>query len=155
MSEQQSNVEKKDFARDFQLEREEWTEKIRTLSIRMKNIKELADVQVDLYSSRQILLEMYSKLGQVMVKLNAKYRKDKADRLRYYSESVQVKYGANEKTPLIEGDLSELKERMDLVDGQISFFNETMKTVDHMLYGVKSRIALEEYLRSGAVRNNY
>jgi hypothetical protein len=121
----------------------------------MKNIKELADVQVELYSSRQILLEMYSKLGQVMVKLNSKYRKDKAERLRYYSESVQVKYGANEKTPLIEGDLAELKERMDLVDGQISFFNETMKTVDHMLYGVKSRIALEEYLRSGAVKNNY
>lgn len=154
MSEQQSNVEKKDFARDFQLEREEWTEKIRTLSIRMKNIKELADVQVDLYSSRQILLEMYSKLGQVMVKLNAKYRKDKADRLRYYSESVQVKYGANEKTPLIEGDLSELKERMDLVDGQISFFNETMKTVDHMLYGIRHRIMLEDYLRSGAVRRD-
>jgi hypothetical protein len=155
MSEQQPNVDKKDFGREFQLEREDWTEKIRILSVRMKNIKELADVQVELYSSRQILLEMYSKLGQVMVKLNSKYRKDKAERLRYYSESVQVKYGANEKTPLIEGDLAELKERMDLVDGQISFFNETMKTVDHMLYGVKSRIALEEYLRSGAVKNNY
>jgi len=146
MSEQQPNVERKDFARDFQIEREEWTEKIRTLSIRMKNIKELAEVQVDLYSSRQVLLEMYSKLGQVMVKLNAKYRKDKAERLKYYSESVQVKYGANEKTPLIEGDLSELKERMDLVDGQISFFNETTKTVDFMLYGVKDRIKLQEFL---------
>ena len=155
MSEQQANVERKDFAKDFQVEREEWTEKVRVLSIRMKNIRELAEVQVELYSSRQMLLELSSKLGQVMVKLNSKYRKDKADRLRYYSESVQIKYGANEKTPLIEGDLSELKERMDMVDGQISFFNETMKTIDHCLYGIKSRIALEEYLRSGAVKNNY
>jgi hypothetical protein len=154
MSEHQPNVEKKDFAREFQLEREEWTEKIRILSVRMKNIKELAEVQVELYSSRQMLLEMYSKLGQVMVKLNGKYRKDRAERLKYYSESVQVKYGANEKTPLIEGDLSELKERMDLVDGQISFFNETMKTVDHMLYGIRHRIMLEDYLRSGAVRRD-
>ena len=154
MSEQQTNVEKKDFSRDFQLEREEWTEKIRILSVRMKNIKELADVQVELYSSRQMLLELYSKLGQVMVKLNAKYRKDKAERLRYYSESVQIKYGANEKTPLIEGDLSELKERMDMVDSQISFFNETMKTVDHMLYGIRHRIMLEDYLRSGSVRRD-
>jgi len=154
MSEQQPNVEKKDFGREFQLEREGWTEKIRILSVRMKNIKELAEVQVELYSSRQMLLEMYSKLGQVMVKLNGKYRKDRAERLKYYSESVQVKYGANEKTPLIEGDLSELKERMDLVDGQISFFNETMKTVDHMLYGIRHRIMLEDYLRSGAVRRD-
>ncbi|NBU97594.1 MAG: hypothetical protein EBS19_05140 [Spirochaetia bacterium] len=146
MSEQQPNVEKKDFARDFQIDREEWTEKIRILSVRMKNIKELAEVQVELYSSRQMLLELYSKLGQVMVKLNSKYRKDKAERLKYYSESVQIKYGANEKTPLIEGDLSELKERMDLVDSQISFFSETMKTVDFMLYGVKDRIKLQEFL---------
>ena len=154
MSEQQTTIEKKDFSRDFQFEREEWTEKIRVLSVRMKNIRELADVQVELYSSRQMLLELYSKLGQVMVKLNAKYRKDKADRLRHYSESVQIKYGANEKTPLIEGDLSELKERMDMVDSQISFFNETMKTVDHMLYGIRHRIMLEDYLRSGAVRRD-
>jgi hypothetical protein len=155
MAEQQPNVEKKDFDKGFQIEREEWTEKIRELSIRMKNIRELADVQVDLYYNRQILLEYSAKLGQVMSKLNAKFRKDKANRLKYYSEMSQVKYGSNEKTPLIEGDLSELKERMDLVDGQISFLNETMKTVDHMLYGVKSRISLEEYLRSGAVKNNY
>jgi len=40
MSEQQPIVEKKDFAKDFQLDREEWTEKIRVLSIRMKNIQE-------------------------------------------------------------------------------------------------------------------
>lgn len=154
MSEQQTTIEKKDFARDFQSEREEWTEKIRILSVRMKNIKELADVQVELYSSRQMLLELSSKLGQVMVKLNAKYRKDKSDRLRYYSESVQIKYGANEKTPLIEGDLSELKERMDMVDSQITFFNETVKTVDHMLYGIRHRIMLEDYLRSGSVRRD-
>jgi hypothetical protein len=155
MSEQQPNVEKKDFDKEFQIERGEWTEKIRELSIKMKNIRELADVQVDLYYNRQILLEYSAKLGQVMSKLNAKFRKDKSNRLKYYSEMSQVKYGANEKTSLMEGDLSELKERIDLVDGQISFLNETMKTVDHMLYGVKSRISLEEYLRSGAVKNNY
>jgi hypothetical protein len=156
MSEQQPNVEQKiDFNQKFEVERGEWTDKIRELSVRMKNIRELADVQVDLYSSRQVLLEYSAKLGQVMVKLNAKFRKDRADRLKHYSENSQVKYGSNEKTPLIEGDLTELKERMDIVEGQISFLNETMKTVDHMLYGVKSRISLEEYLRSGAVKNNY
>jgi hypothetical protein len=64
----------------------------------------------------------------------------------------QVKYGANEKTPLIEGDLSELKERMDLVNEHISFLNETMKTIDFMLYGVKDRIKFQEFL-SGNTSN--
>ena len=144
-----------DFQKKFEEESAEWSEKIRVLSIRMKNIKEIAEVQVDLYSNRQVLLEYVTKLGQVLSKLNAKYRKDRAERLKHWSENSQIKYGANEKTPLIEGDLAELKERIDLVDGYISFLNETIKTVDFMLYGVKSRIALEEYMRSGAVKNNY
>ena len=156
MSEQQTNIESKiDFDRKFSEERAEWTEKIRTLSIRMKNIRELSEVQVELYSSRQILLEYSAKLGQVMTKLNSKHRKDRGERMKFYSENSQIKYGANEKTPLIEGDLSDLKERMDIVENQISFVNETIKTVDHCLYGIKSRIALEDYLRSGAVKNNY
>ena len=144
-----------DFQKKFEEESAEWSEKIRVLSIRMKSIKEIAEVQVDLYSNRQVLLEYVTKLGQVLSKLNAKYRKDRAERLKHWSENSQIKYGANEKTPLIEGDLAELKERIDLVDGYISFLNETIKTVDHMLYGIKSRIALEEYMRSGAVKNNY
>lgn len=150
MSEQQPNVEKKDFDKKFGEERSEWTEKIRSLSIRMKNIRELAEVQVDLYSSRQIIVEYIAKLGQVMTKLNARYRKDKSDRLKHYSENSQVKYGANEKNPLIEGDLTDLKERIEIVETQLSFLNETMKTVDFMIYGVRSRISLEEYMRGGS-----
>jgi hypothetical protein len=143
-----------DFQQKFEDESTEWTEKIRILSVRMKNIREVADVQVDLYSNRQILLEYSTKLGQVLVKLNTKYRKDRAERLKHWSENSQIKYGTNEKTPLIEGDLSELKERIDVVDGHISFINETIKTVDHMLYGIRHRIMLEDYMRSGAVRKD-
>lgn len=135
-----------DFQKKFEEESAEWSEKIRVLSIRMKNIKEIAEVQVDLYSNRQVLLEYVTKLGQVLSKLNAKYRKDRAERLKHWSENSQIKYGANEKTPLIEGDLAELKERIDLVDGYISFLNETIKTVDFMLYGIKDRIKLQEFL---------
>ena len=151
MSEQQTNIDQKiDFLKKFEEDRSDWTEKIRTLAIRMKNIRELAEVQVDLYSGRQILLEYVAKLNQVIVKLNSRYRKDRGDKMRHYSENSQVKYGANEKTPLIEGDLSELKERMDIVESQVEFINETVKTVDFMIYGVRSRISLEEYMRGGS-----
>jgi len=154
---QQPNVDeqKQDFSSIFSTEREEWKEKIRGLSIRSRNIRELGEVQIELYSSRQMLLEYAYKLGQILIKLNTRYRRDRGDRMKFYSEMSQVKYGSNEKTPLIEADLSELKERIDLVDNHMAYMNETIKTVDHFLYGVKSRIALEEYMRSGAVKSGY
>jgi hypothetical protein len=147
MSDQQENFED-----TFNRERTEWTERIRELSIRMKNIREIAEVQVDLYSDRQKLLEYAYKLGQIVSKQNAKFRSDKRTKMIYYSEEHNVRYGSNEKTSLIEGDLSDLKKKIDIVDNHVSFVNETIKTVDHMLYGIKSRISLEEFMRGGGIK---
>jgi hypothetical protein len=147
MSDQQENFED-----TFNRERTELTERIRELSIRMKNIREIAEVQVDLYSDRQKLLEYAYKLGQIVSRQNAKFRSDKRTKMIYYSEEHNVRYGSNEKTSLIEGDLSDLKKKIDIVDNHVSFVNETIKTVDHMLYGIKSRISLEEFMRGGGIK---
>jgi hypothetical protein len=149
MSEQQE--QDNEFEKQFAEERSNYTNLIRSLSIRMNNIREIAEVQVDLFSERQRLLERAHSLGSVLGKLNKKLRKDRGDRMRHYSEMTQVRYGSNEKTPLIESDLTEIKSRIEMVDNQMGFINETIKTVDHMLYGVKFRISLEEY-RSGTVK---
>jgi len=136
----------------FTRERTEWTERIRELSIRMKNIREIGEVQVELYSDRQRLLEYNYKLGQVIARQNSKYKTERRNKMVYYSEEHNVRYGANEKTALIEGDLNEQKKKIDIVDNHISFVKETIQTVDHMLYGVKSRIALESFMRGEVIK---
>lgn len=147
-----SNLAELEFDSQFAEERSGWTERVRELSIRMRNIREIGEVQVELYSDRQKLLEYAYKLGQILTKLNGKYRTDKRTKMIYYSEEHNVRYGANEKTSLIDGDLAEIKRKIDLVDNHMSFMNETTKTVDHMLYGIKSRISLEEFMRGGGLK---
>jgi hypothetical protein len=147
-----SNEPQSEFESQFANERSEWTERVRELSIRMRNIREIAEVQVELYSDRQKLLEYAYKLGQILTKLNGKYRADKRAKMIYYSEEHNTRYGANEKTSLIDGDLAEIKRKIDMVDNHMSFMNETTKTVDHMLYGIKSRISLEEFMRGGGLK---
>jgi len=144
--------EKVDFRARFETERGEWREKIEVLSLHMKDIKTLAKAQVDLFSQRQILLEYSYKLAGIISKLNSKYRSDKAQKLKHYSENHDVRYGSNEKTVLIEGDLTQITEKIELVEGHRKFIDQTIQTIDHMLYGVKSRIALEDYLRGSTVK---
>lgn len=144
--------EKVDFRARFETERAEWREKIEVLSLHMKDIKTLAKAQVDLFSQRQILLEYSYKLAGIISKLNSKYRSDKAQKLKHYSENHDVRYGSNEKTVLIEGDLTQITEKIELVEGHRKFIDQTIQTIDHMLYGVKSRIALEDYLRGSTVK---
>jgi len=162
MQEQSDNVieEKRDVYGDFEKmfdgERAMWKEKISDLSQRMRDIRAVGEVQIELFSSRQQILEYNFKLGQILNKLNMKFRKDKADRLRFYSNSTnstQVRYGSNEKTPLIESDLSDLIGKTDLIDNHMSYLTETIKTIDHFLYGIKSRIQLEDFMRNGSAKN--
>lgn len=144
--------DKSDFSKRFEEERNEWKEKIAVLSLYMKDIKTLAKAQVDLFSQRQVLLEYSFKLAEIISKLNSKYRNEKSGKLKHYSENHDIRYGANEKNVLIEGDLSQIIEKIELVEGHRKFIEQTIQTIDHMLYGVKSRIALEEYLRGSTIK---
>ena len=148
------SAEKTDFNKIFENERAEWKEKVQVLAIQMKDIKTLAKAQVDMFSSRQVLLEYSYKLAQVVSKLNSRIKKDTASLLRGYTERSDLRYQANEKKVMIEGDLSDLNERLEIIEGHRKFIDQTMQTVDHMLYGIRQRIALEEYLRnsSGSIK---
>jgi len=147
-----SAEEKKDFRQIFEKERNEWKETIQVISLQIRDIKTVALAQVDLFSQRQILLEYSYKLAAIVSKLNSRYAVEKARRLREYSERSDVRYGANEKAVLIEGDLVELTEKIDLVESHRKFIDQTIQTVDHALYGIKSRIALEDYLRGSTIK---
>ena len=138
----------------FNKERSEWREKIQVLALDLKDIKTVAKAQVDLFGYRQILLEYSYKLAQVVSKLNSRIKKDTASLLRGYTERSDIRYQANEKRVMIEGDLSDLNERLEIIEGHRKFIDQTMQTVDHMLYGIRQRIALEEYLRnsSGSIK---
>ena len=141
-----------DFVKLFERERAEWKEKIQVISLHIKNIRTVAEAQVDLFSTRQTLLEYSYKLAQIISKLATKERQMRAKKLKEYSEGKDVRYGANEKTTLIEGDLAELNEKMQLVEGHRKYIDQTVQTVDHMLYGIKSRISLEDYLRGSTIK---
>lgn len=147
-----SNSEKADFNKLFETERFKWKEKIQILALEMKDIKTLAKAQVDLFSQRQVLLEYSYKLASIVSKLNSKYRIEKSRKLKDYSEKSDIRYGANEKNVLIEGDISEITEKIELVEGHRKYMDQTVQTIDHMLYGIRQRIALEDYLRGSTIK---
>lgn len=141
-----------DYAKLFEAERAEWREKIQIISLNLKSIKTVAEAQIELFSTRQILLEYSYKLASIISKLGTKERQERARKLREYQESKDVRYGANETKTMIESDLSEITQKIELVEGHRKFLDQTIQTVDHMLYGIKSRIALEEYLRGSTIK---
>jgi len=133
---EEKKEERVDFYKLFEQERSEWKEKIQIISLNLKSIKTVGEAQVDLFTTRQTLLEYSFKLAQIVSKLNSKSRKENSRLLKEYSERSDVRYQANEKKTLIEGDLSDISEKIELVEGHRRFIDQTVQTVDHMLYGI-------------------
>ena len=102
-----------DFVKLFEQERAEWREKIQVISLKIKNIQTVAEAQVDLFTSRQILLEYSYKLAQIISKLSVREKQEKSKKLKEYTEAKDIRYGSNEKSTLIEGDLAEIKEKLE------------------------------------------
>ena len=141
-----------DYAKLFENERAEWREKIQIISLNLKSIQTVAEAQIELFSTRQILLEYSYKLASIISKLGTKERQERAKKLREYQESKDVRYGVNETKTMVEADLAEITQKIELVEGHRKFLDQTIQTVDHMLYGIKSRISLEEYLRGSTIK---
>ena len=146
------STEKTDFSKIFESERAEWREKIQIIALNLKSIQTVAEAQIELFSTRQILLEYSYKLASIISKLGTKERQERAKKLREYQESKDVRYGVNETKTMVEADLAEITQKIELVEGHRKFLDQTIQTVDHMLYGIKSRIALEEYLRGSTIK---
>jgi hypothetical protein len=47
----------------------------------------------------------------------------------------------------IDVDLADLVERREILQNHLDFMRETLRSIDTICYGVKHRIALEEYRR--------
>jgi hypothetical protein len=141
-----------DYAKLFENERAEWREKIQIISLNLKSIQTVAEAQIELFSTRQILLEYSYKLASIISKLGTKERQERAKKLREYQESKDVRYGVNETKTMVEADLAEITLKIELVEGHRKFLDQTVQTVDHMLYGIRQRIALEEYLRGSTIK---
>jgi hypothetical protein len=144
--ENQSSSNEPIFVR-FKKERDDWTKKIQDMSRRMKDIYDLADLQVDLYSNRQIVVDYTHTLMTHITKINKIFRERKAERWEHYTRNYDLRMDKDPKENLIYVDMAEVVERREYVQTHLEFFRETIKTIDTMCFGIKHRMALEEYKR--------
>lgn len=142
----------KDFVKLFEEERADWREKIQVISLSLKNIHTVAEAQIDLFTTRQILIEYGFKLATIVTKLSSKERQERARKMKDYQENKDVRYGSNDLKTMIEGEVAEINQKIELVEGHRKYIDQTVQTVDHMLYGIRQRIALEDYLRGNTIK---
>ena len=130
----------------FKKERAEVSLEIKGIIETMSSFKGLKEVQIKMLSMRQRLLETNHTIISTVTTLRKKMRAERARQMEFVSTKVQNRYQANEKNVLIDGAVTDLKEKIDILENQIQFYADTIKTADNVLYGVKTRVEIEKTL---------
>ena len=137
------------FEKQFEEKRKGLNNEIQKYILMLKNINELSDLQVNALSMRQRLLEDSHYLMIMHNAFMGKQREIKNSLFAEINNNLQTRArNLTEKNIMIEGNerYIDIKSIIDLFDNQISFYTDSIKTVDHILYGIKSRMSLEELL---------
>ncbi len=106
----------------------------------------MAEVQVSLYSERQIAVEYVQKLNVLQSKMKKQWL---TIWQKHYSslENMDQRHTEKEKTRFADEKTSEMKMKMEILQTHVDFFRETVKTIDNMIFGVKQRLEIEDFKR--------
>lgn len=130
----------------FKKRREDISNEIYKNAEKLIDLRNLKQVQVNMLSLRQRLLEdTHSLLDNISI-LRKKLREEKAKELENISKNFQIRYQTAEKNIAIEAKTSNLRETLDIFENQIQFFNESIKTIDSIIFAIKTRLDIEKTL---------
>jgi len=128
----------------FKKERIEWTEKIKEMSGRLKNVMEVYLLQVDVYTERQRAVEYYHYILSLLSNLGIAYNKQYMAKYDYYLTQGNVRYpNETSRTNKIMSELSDLVNKREQLQIHAKFILSTIGTIDNIIYGIKYRIDLQ------------
>ena len=131
----------------FQQERNEWTDEIKSISSRFKNVEDMVDVQVDLYSKRQQAVEYMHQLMVLQSRLKKAWIADYKKAYDSLLLDQDYRYSEKERQRIAEDKTSTSKMKLEILQSHVDFFRETIKTLDNMIFGVKHRLEIEDFKR--------
>ena len=146
-SQQEATSSKKGILQQFEEERLKWKEDIEDIAGRFKKIEDMVEVQVDLYSQRQVATEYVYQLVTTYSKFKKVYNAEWQKWYEHFTNNVDTRPSEKEKAKLIDDKTGDSKLRLEVIQTHIDYMRETVKTIDNMIFGVKHRLDIENFRR--------
>ena len=142
-----ASSDKVSFVERFEAEKAEWKEIVQGIAKKFRNIEEMVDVQVDLYSQRQVIVDYQSQLSTLYARMKKAYLTEWKKAYKACDRDEDRVYNEREKTKMADEMTSATKLKMDIVQQHIEFFKDTKAGIDSMIFGIKNRIDIEGFRR--------
>jgi len=124
--------------------KELWNNTIKDLSNRLRNKapNELVDLQADVISQKQILIDEVSEYAVKLAKDISKKRMMYKTHFENYKMEYQIKTNVGELGKLIESELALHERKLNVYETYIDYLKDTGKNLEQINYGIKNKIEL-------------
>jgi hypothetical protein len=144
----ESKTEKETLDDRFSRERALWGSKIKAMSSKLSKTIMVAELMTEIYTERQMALEYYHYIISLLIKVNKAYNKSYSEKYKFYSYQAQERFpNETAKNMRIMAELADLKEKREILDNHSKFMDGTVKTVDNIIFGMKTRVDVEQIAR--------
>jgi hypothetical protein len=142
-TEQQTSMEVR-----FTNERTEWTSKVNNMSTMMRKVVDVAELMTNIYTERQRAVEYHHYLISLLSKISRTYRKQFSEQYDFYTFKSQKRF-PNERIKEIQilSDLAPTVSLREQIENHSKFIDKTIGTIDNIIFGIKSRVEIEQILR--------
>ena len=120
-----------ELAKRLAKDRYDWKEKISHLVSLLKEVRNLAECQVNMLSYRQILLDKITDFKTTKQKRQGAYDRYYKIKYREYSIDYDVKLTSGEKVAFIKADLSHLRTQMEMLQSHMDYYQQRIPPCDN------------------------
>jgi len=132
----------------FSQERNNWTKRIREMSVKMKKIFDIQELMGTVYNDRQLALEYYHMLLSLLIRVNKEYRAQYTKKYDHYSFGSQKRFpNETTKNNQILSEMEDIISKKESMNNMLKYMESTVKTIDNIIYGMKYRIEIEQISR--------
>lgn len=127
---------------------DKWTDIIKNLNERMKDLKSIDGLMNEVYLKRQEAIDLFYGTAKILQKQTRDYKsKASGIYLALKSGSSGIRYTNESAINLqIESQLSAEKESVDLLDNFCKYMKDTISTIDNIIYGINNKIKVFEMI---------
>lgn len=127
---------------------DKWTDIIKNLNERMKDLKSIDGLMNEVYLKRQEAIDLFYGTAKILQRQTRDYKsKASGIYLALKSGSSGIRYTNESAINLqIESQLSAEKESVDLLDNFCKFMKDTISTIDNIIYGINNKIKVFEMI---------
>lgn len=144
---QEQNTQSNSWNEYFESHREKWSNIIKALAVKLKNLPDILDLQPELFAKRQDAVDYYYTMLNQLSWQKDIYNKAKAAEYNRLKTSAQIRYTTEASiNAQVDANLADTFYIVNMISNHVNYMKDIIKQLDSLDFAINRRIELQKLI---------